>query len=386
MFNFAKFFRRLLRSLGVISTPSPRPEPVDPVPTPEPVPEPPVVVPPTPEPVRNPTRAEVLDFRGHLGYLRDSANRVIWTPSLQALPPEIRAEWLRIYVEEGGTHVPVGPFEPGEIYPGAGFFNPDWQQDPASIRAFLDELRATRTKHGYGLIPVIFVDGGGSHPASRLHITMPTIAEAIKGIEPHVIVLPTGWEPHDWTAREQWDAIQLWMNKYQNGSILAWHGWPGRSNGASNDPFNQHNTDPWLADRDPETGAAYGDGSKFWQTTPFDMFLYQIEPPRRMADANCGIIAAPGKGVYPEGCWLDGLLHAMCRVGGAGRVDGTGAIIGPAWANKVFVLFETTTYWEFRGLAEPGTTQRVNDRAYELAGHYNIKMGFGTGLPAALKS
>lgn len=389
--NVAKIVKDFFRTIGFLFGKK-KPHPSDgivvrPVPPPQVPAQPPVD--PVPLPLRDATREEVLRYRGHLADIRDSKGRVIWTPSLHGVPSDIRAEWLRIYVSQGATHIPIGPFDAGEAYPGAGFDDaPDLNDDPAAVRALLDEIRSVRTVRGHGLIPAIFVDGGGKHPVPRLARSMPTIAKAIEGIESQVIILPCGWEPHAQTARDQWDAIQRWMPLHR-GSVLAWHGWPGRSNGASNDPFNPSNNDPWLGDPDPVTGARYGDGAQFWATTPFDMFFYQLEPPGTMAEAECGVVAPPGEGVYPEGCWLDNLIHSMGRVGGIGRIDtgpGKGGVIdGPPWTRKVFVLFETTTWFEFRGWAEPGVTQRVNDRAYQLARYYGIEIGFGTGFPAGLE-
>ncbi len=394
--NIAKAIRDLFGAIFGREASGPKnqaPEPVPPHPTPAPVERP-----PTPEHVpempREPTRAEVLSYLGHLGDIRDSAGRVMWTAGIHGLPAGLRAEWLRIYVSKGATHIPVGPFDPGVSYPGLGVpDSPDWNDNPSAIRGLLDEIRAVKTVRGHGLIPVIFPDGcgredNGRRAVDRIGRSYPTVAEAIRGIEHLVIAVIPGWEPHDMTAREQWDAHQLWF-RIMDGRpkpVTAWHGWPERSNGASNDPFNRNNDDPFLADRDPVTGAAYGSGATFWQKTKFDMFLYQMAPIRTMAEANCGHIAGPGQGVYPEGCWLDNFLHAMCRVGGVGTVDGTGAITGGAWVHKTVVLFETTTYYEVRNQTAAGVTQRVNDRALELSRHYGINIGFGTGLPAELET
>lgn len=372
-----------------------RQAPVPHVPEPPPAAEP-TQQPPAPQPLRNATRDEVLSYRGHLGDIRDSASRVIWTAGIHGLPPENRAEWLRIYVAKGATHIPVGPFDPGVSYPGLGVpDSPDWNENASAIRSLLDEIRAVETVRGHGLIPVIFPDGcgredNGRRAVDRIGRSYPTVATAIEGLEDQVIVVIPGWEPHDMTAREQWDAHQFWFRLMEGRPkpVTAWHGWPERSNGASNDPDNQLNDDPFLADRDPVTGKAYGSGAKFWQMTKFDMFLYQLEPElvRTMEQANCGHIAPPGQGVYHEGCWLDNLLHAMCRVGGVGTVDGRGAITGPPWVHKTFVVFETTTRLNVRGQTHEGVTQRVNDRALELSRQYGIDIGFGTGLPTELET
>lgn len=399
--NGAKIVRDFLRRIfGGRATGPKGPKPAEPAATPEPTPEPappadPTPVPPVLEPLRRPTREEVLTYRGHLGEIRDGENRVIWTAGLHGVPAEVRADWLRRYVAGGATHIPIGPVDPGVSYPGLGFPDaPDWNDDAVAIRALLDEIRAVPTVRGHGLIPTIFPDGcgnedNGRRAPERIERSYPTWAKAIDGIEGDVLMVLPGWEPHDMTPREMYDAARFWLRLMAGRPlpVAAWHGWRERSNGASNDPMNLLNDDPFLADRDPVTGAAYGSGAKFWQLMPCDLLLYQIEPIRTMAEAECGHIGPPGQGSYPVGCWLDNWLHAMCRVGGVGVVDGTGAIQGGPWVHKRVALFETTTYWDVRDQTEPGVTQRVNDRALELARVYGLEgtIGFGTGLPAGLE-
>lgn len=326
---------------------------------------PPAVTPSLP---RAPTRDEVLRYRGFLGNLRDASGRVMWTPGLHGVPADIRAEWLTQYAASGGTHIPVGPFDGGESYPGSGFpETEDWNDNPAAIRALLDEIRAVPTPAGHGLIPVIFLDGGGRDPGPRLARIMPTLSTALNGIGPATITLPCGWESYEWRARDCFDATHKWQPQSQ-GSVLAWHAWPGRSNGAS---WPTQADDPWQSD-----------GARFWRETPFEMFLAQLEPPRTMAQAECG--RGPD-GTYPEACWMNRFEDNLARVGASTCNNGVGDRTPCAqWPRRVFVVFETTTYWEFRGRADPGVTARVNDRAYELCESYGVSCGFGTGWPRAL--
>jgi len=330
------------------------------------------------DPPREPTKAEILEYRGYLANLRDFQDRIMWTPSLHGVPADIRAEWLQGYASAGATHIPIGPFDAGEAYPGAGFDGPDLNDNPTAIRALLDEIRDTRTLRGHGLIPVIFLDGGGRNPAPRLARIIPTLSTALEGIGTSTITLPCGWESYEWTAKECGDAVRTWQPLSQ-GSVLAWHPWPGRSNGASWPPQPD---DPWGSD-----------GARFWRETPFEMFFAQIAPPRTMEQADCHrtvwyVDPNTGKSgwTYPEDCWMNRFEDNLARVGASTCNDAFGDRTPCAqWPTRVFVAFETTTYWEFRKV--PGiqaVTHRVNDRIKALCESYAVNCGFGTGWPLPL--
>lgn len=319
-----------------------------------------------------PTRTEVLRYRGHLGNLRDGANRVIWTPALPGAPVDVRREWLRVIADAGGTHVPVGPFDGGPAYPGVAWDNPDWTRNPDAIRTLLLEILATPSKAGHGLVPVIFLDGGGEKPASRLVVSMPAVSRAIEGIGPQTVTLPCGWEPQAWTPRECQEATRAWEPLSQ-GSVLAWHGWPGATSGASR-PVRAD--DPWA-----------GQGARFWNESPFDMFLFQSLPVRTLEQAACGRSVAMsevdgmrGRG-YAEDCWMNRLEDAVARVGAGVCNDGIGRTTPCGWPRRTFVVFETSTYWDFRGRTEAGVIERVASRAQGVCRRYNVDCGFGNGLP-----
>lgn len=174
---------------------------------------------------------------------------------------------------------------------------------------------------------------------------------------------------------------------------MAWLARPEQR--ASNDPYNPNNDDPWLDSPQPD-GARYGSGIRFWRETKFDMFLYQISPPRTMEAASCGrTVWAQERSDgtwgwhYPEDCWMNRFEDALARIGASICQDGLGRRTPCGWPTRTFVLFETTTYWEYRTTdlwpvsmhIEPGVTALVNRRAKELCDSYGVRCGFGTGFP-----
>jgi hypothetical protein len=319
-----------------------------------------------------PTRAEVLRYRGHLGNLRDGANRVIWTPALPGASSGVRREWLRVIADAGGTHVPVGPFDGGPAYPGVAWDNPDWTRNPDAIRELLLEILETPARGGHGLVPVIFLDGGGEKPSPRLVVSMPTVSRALEGIGSQTVTLPCGWESQAWTPQECLEAARAWEPLSQ-GSVLAWHGWPGATSGASR-PVRAD--DPWA-----------GQGARFWSESPFEMFLFQSLPVRTLEQAACGrslaiaeVDGTRGRG-YAEDCWINRLEDAVARVGAGVCNDGLGRPTPCDWPRRTFVVFETSTYWDFRGRTEAGVIERVANRAQDVCRRYNVDCGFGNGLP-----
>ncbi len=376
-----------------------RPAPSTPPPALEAPVDVPVEAPPVVE-LRGPSLEEVRAYRGKLGGLRDADGRRIWGPALAGAPPEVRAAWLARLASEGVTHVPVGPFDYGDVYPGVTWSNPDWTRDPGAIRQLIDELRRTPTVRGHGLIPVIFTDGGGRTPGPRLAVLYPTLEVALRGIEREVIVVPCGWESYEWRPRECYDAAWEARRRFPQ-TILAWHSWVGRSNGASNDPYNPNNDDMWLDAPQPD-GARYGAWTKFWDPSlsPFQMFLYQAEPPRTLSDVECGGLRPgvdrwssdalrnehDGRGwKFKEACWMNKTSDAIARVGAGICTDdyGHGGRCGPG-GDRTFVLFELATFhwwWDRMEAHDPDLFTRMTTFGVSECRKYGIECGVGDGFP-----
>jgi len=320
-------------------------------PAPEPEPEPPVVDAP-PELVVFPTRAQVLTYRGHLCNLKDSAGRVIWTPSLAGAPPEIRKEWLETIAAHGGTHVPIGPFEGGPSYPGVHWGNPDWTNDPFAIRSLVFDVLNTKTLAGHGMVPVLFLDGGGYDPKPRIQEFYEVAHEALEGLYEHVLCVPCGWEPvvGSWTSAEVSYALKLW-HAIAPGSIIAYHGSPGRLVGSSN-PVEAD--DPWQ-----------GGESEFYKThggEHIDVALYQTPHGRELYE-DCD----PNS----EGCWLDRWRDYVTRIGGG--LNG--------WRQMPIVLFESVAYEYFRNQKTDDDARTIASRAKKICDDAGVPFHWGNGAP-----
>lgn len=401
MINWSKQLRRLTlvicAAMALAACPALTPRPARPVPPP-PVVEAPVDVAPTPTPEapRRPSPSEVRAYRGLLGGQLDSAGRRVWTAALPGAPLEVRAAWLRQLAAAGATHVPIGPFEAGDVYPGVGWGNPDWTTDPSAIRTLVLDILNTPTTRGHGMVPVVFVDSGASNPRGRVARILPTLHTALADLQDVVIGVPCGWEPYEWRARECYDAA--WeMRRLFPSMVLAWHGWIGRSNGASNPPQAD---DPWL---NRDTG--FGGWDRFWdqRLSPFSMLLYQAEPPRTQRDVECGGLR-PGLPAWssdalrnehdgrgwrfkpPSSCWMNQTSDAIARIGAGICSDdyGHGGRCGPG-GDRVFVLFEAATYhwwWDRMEHTDPSLFTQMARYAQSECRKYGIECGFGDGLPS----
>ena len=343
-----------------------------------------------------PSPSQVRTYRGYLTGCIDSAGRTVWTPALPGAPPEIQDEWLQCLVDKGATHVPIGPFTPGPIYTAPGYpaipwDNPDWTRNPDAIRGLVQKILAKRTHYGHGMVPVIFLFGDDrAGTFQREGYVLETVSQALDGIGQHTIAVPCGWEPAGWLPVECRDADRAWR-PISRGAVPAWHGWQNRSNGASNDPFNPANTDPFLDDAVtlPDGRVArYGSGAKFWRDTSFEMFLYQTNPIRTVAEAQCQ--KAPytdpsgksGLAYYESNClWKNRLQDSLNRVGRSVCTDDFGEGPPCGWPKRIFVIFETVTYFDYRRIMEPGTREAVVAGALEMCNHFGVVCGFGDGIP-----
>lgn len=307
---------------------------------------------------RRPTQAETLTYRGLLANLRDEAGRVIWTPALPGAPADVRRAWLAALAAHGATHVPIGPFTPGPAYPGVAWSNPDWQRNPQAIRGLVEEILATPSVAGHGLVPVVFLDSGGRDPRPRLDTVFPTAAQALDGLWESVIVVPSGWEPvvGDWRSADVSYALEKW-HAYAPRSLIGYHGSPERLVGSSN-PVEPD--DPWQ-----------GGESEFYRTHGgqyIAMALFQTRHGRDIY-ADCDENA--------DGCWLNRFQDYVARIGGG--LNG--------WRVLPIVAYETVAYEFFNNIpidGRPVTMEdaRTNaDRLNRVCRKWAVACGFGNGLP-----
>jgi len=408
--NWEKQLRQLLRFLGVIARPKPvpsEPAPPPPPPTPAPEPEPPPVVSPVPRRWLD-AHARLGLYRGHLCNLRDSyrnpdggahddkLGRVIWTPALPGATTEVRREWLAILQAAGATHVPIGPFEPGPVYPGVRWSNPDLQADADGIRALLVEILDA------GMIPVVFLDSGGRDPLPRIRRVYPVIRAALEGLERHVMTV-LAWEPvvGDWRSYELSEAAKLW-HRLAPEFLVGFHGSPGRLVGSSNpverdDPWRfwiwpqQHPNGDVVVDEKGRTqwheGRVYGDAAeadKALHTHPLSHWGATESGFYKMAGGewfSFALYQTPhGRDIYQdcdpndERCWLDRWRDYVTRIGGG--LNG--------WRAMPLVLWETTAYEYMRGQSDEHDARVLASRAKRIADEAGVTVGYGNGFPLGM--
>lgn len=315
-----------------------------------------------------PTRAQVLDYKGCLGTLRDSAGRAVWTPALPGAPDAVRDEWLWLLKAAGCTHIPIGPFGPGPSYPGiVSWDNPDWRNDAAAIRGLVTLLLDR------GFVPVVFTDGGPRDPKPRLRALFPVLSSALDGIDGSVIVAPAGWEPvvGDFTSAEVSWALETWHALRPN-SIIAYHGSPGRLVGSSNcnprepgctpvdpndlDRGGYESDDPWR-----------GGESEFYKTHGgqyIQVALYQTPHGRELYEP-CNPDDESGA------CWANRWQDYVERIG-AGK---------NGWRVLKIVLFEVATYETTRGQRSAVEAMVPVRLGAAVCQKLAVQCGFGDGAP-----
>ncbi len=307
---------------------------------------------------RLPTRSEVLNYRGCLANFRDSAGRVIWTPALPGAPAEIRREWLGILASNGCVHVPIGPFDAGPAYPGVEWDNPDWTTNPSAIRQLVVDILQTPSVRGHGMIPHVFLDGGGADPKPRLERFMPIAVAAISGLEDSVLTTPTGWEPvvGSWKSAEVSWALERWK-AVAPSAIVGYHGSPTRLVGSSN-PVEVD--DPWQG---AEAAFYTSYGGQY-----INIALYQT-PHGAELYRDCDETL--------DSCWLNRWEDYVARIGAG--LNG--------WRVLPIVLWETVAYELFNGHLIDGKpvthedAQRVAGYAKRICDKWKVQCGYGNGWP-----
>ncbi len=300
-----------------------------------------------------PTRAQVLDYKGHLADLTDSKGRVIWTPALSGASPEVRKEWLATIAANGGTHVPLGDFQPGVTYPGVEWANPDWTHNPEAIHALLLEILDTPGPTGAGLVPVVFLHSGGPNPRPTLTQFFPVAVQAFEGLWDSILTIPTGWEPvvGDWHSADVSWALETW-HAYAPRALIGYHGSPARLVGSSN-PLEPD--DPWQG---AEAGFYTSHGGQF-----IDIALYQTPHGRELYD-DCDPAS--------DNCWLNRFSDYVTRIGAGFH----------GWRQIPIALYESCAYEYFHHNATVQQcrqlAQRARDKVCLPAG---VRCGFGNGLP-----
>lgn len=314
---------------------------------------------PPPRP-RDATRAELLAVRGNFCNLPGAPYFTVnYTPALAGAPADAFAAWMQAQVDAGSTHVFVGPFDPGVIYPTLPWASPDLKADGDALFAFLQAIRGYQTVRGHAMIPVLFLHGGGPTPAPYIQQWWPRIAAAIAPIADQVIVVPA-WEPEAWSAAE----ISLGLREQARlfpTAVRAVHYWPTRWVGCSNPPQRD---DPWLG---PDGTC---DELSFYRQAggeTVDLVFYQ---------APHGI---PHWGDCNEdtddNCWLNRWQDGVERLGAGGR----------GWPKLAGVVaYEVTAYESFRGHVTAAQARQAASLAKRICDKWGVACGYGNGLPLGM--
>ena len=311
--------------------------------------------------IRRPTRADVLNYRGHLCNQYDALGKVIWTPALPGCPSGVRKDWLSRIAGEGGSHVPFGSFEPGETYPGIGYINPDWTNDPAAIRGLMLEILDTPTQYGHGLIPTVFLDGGGDNPRPKLDKFYPVMKEAGADLWDSILTVPCGWEPvvGAWRSSDVSYGLEKWHDMVPE-AIIGYHGSPERLVGSSN-PLEED--DPWQGGESifyTEHGGQH-----------INLPMYQTPHGRELYEP-CTCPRANEPFGHEDDCPLNRYEDYVSRI-----------IAGfHGWKMLPFALWETIAYEFFRYQVGPEQAGIVARRFKQVPDKWNVVTGYGNGLPA----
>lgn len=350
----------------VVVPPAPEPEPQQP-----PEPEPP------PASVERATGADLLRIRGNYANLYDPETfQPIYDPALPGVDEATLDRWLATHRANGTTHVFIGPLQAGVTYPGIPWTNPDWLNNPAGVRAFVERLLATPSADGKGFRPVIFL-GPDFDVRPYIEQWWPGIAAALDGLQDFIIYVP-GWEPviGGWPSADVSYALTRGKALFGPSSHWFLHLSPGRPTAASNPP---EANDPWQSD---EAGMWFSHGGQY-----LEGLLYQTEHGRAVHEPCSAARSVPKvvDGVsglaWPADCWANRFDDIVARLGAGFCSNDIGHGYPCGWRRVIVVLFETVGYESIRLQTQPGVDRRVATDGKRICDHYGVVCGFGNGLP-----
>lgn len=334
-----------------------------------------------------PTLGELLRVRGNFCNLRESGPHfdaetgrlipgkgLVYDPALPAVwahdYPRFQ-RWIELHRQADTTHLVIGPFHGGNIYPGVGVENPDFLNDPLALLAFVETLTETPAADGKGFRLIVQLDGGNPNPRPRIAREWPVILTALSGIDASCIVSP-GWElikASDWTSADFAYALQ-WLAEYRKAHGSRWligaHMSPGRSAFSSN-PVEPD--DPWRG-AEAECWTSHG-GERI------DVCLFQAIPPRVGDNPEQCVLSFTDGGVqlvcaqHGRDCWLDRTWDSLLRLGAGRR----------GWRQVPWVLFEHAAYPSWHEGARPEWARQTASQVQALAQSLGIEVGFCNGLP-----
>lgn len=281
--------------------------------------------------------------------LTDALGRVIFTADYAGGDTATRTMWRTIQVLAGSTHVALSPT--GGNYPGTPFDPFDYYGDPKTFASRIRELLNTPAHDGYGLTPILMLDGGDPGFRERVDKYWTALRQELGDDEQDCIVVP-GWElinASSVTSAEYAYALEkLHADKWSH--IWA-HLAPGRAAFSSNPPEAD---DPWQGE---ESGCWKSHGGQY-----LEGLLYQSQAVRGNDDA-----CDPKN----DDCWLNRWEDVVPRLGNG--MNG--------WRIVHLCYFEGPAYYYYRRQVDSAFARRIATAAKKLADKYNVKVGFGNGLP-----
>lgn len=292
---------------------------------------------------------DLLHVLANFCNLKDSKDRVIFTPFIASLDDADRADWYARQRDAGSTHTVLSP---AYSYGGSPIPGKDMLGNPQEFRKYVLEALNTPSADGKGFRPILILDGGDRDPRPRIAKYWPPLIEAIRDLLPFVIVVP-GWElirASDWTSADLSYSLNLLHN------LQVPHMWlhlsPGRGTGSSNpveadDPWQGGESDMWKSN-----GGQYLEG-----------FLYQSEPLRDGDNPYCD--------PSTDACWLNRWEDIVPRLGNG--MNG--------WRPVRLVLFENIAFYYYRNMASEALVRDMATAGLRMCEKYKVKCGFGNGLP-----
>ena len=297
----------------------------------------PVIIPPQPP-------AELPLVRCNFCNLTESSGRPIFSSCLAAQPLAIQEEWIERERLAGGTHYVISIQ--------AGYTDYPPEIDFYATGRMPEWLEAVDRIFVAGLVPVVFLHGGGPYPGNDYFRKV--LAEIPRDYYSRCLWV-TAWEPvaGSWTSRQFRDGALATRAALGPEPVMACHLSQGRLSFSSNP---READDPWSDEMDCWRSGWGPSGH------PFGVLLYQsyVVPQGDVMD------------VHKPGSWGERAKEVADRaLGNPGVPDWFAGITRP-----VLVWYEATAYDFIRGHSTSEWAREVARSAQTLG-----YVGFGNGLP-----
>jgi hypothetical protein len=315
----------------------------------------------------------MLDVRGNFCNLYDSSGMPIFTHALPGAPPEKFAEWMRLQVEAGSTHLIFGCLRGGDPYDlrdGTRLYpwdNPNYWNDLPAFRKFVERLLDYPSASGAGFTPVILIGDGPS-----MMPEWPRLADALEGLDER-LVMAIDYEPviGDWRSSEVSKGLRL-LRKLFPKAVILHHFSPERWVSSSNP---EEPDDPWHGG---EGAFGHEHGGEV-----IDIVAYQLPHGDGIyKPCTCDLSKSPTAPLFghhpwfkedPEWCWLNRFEDGVARYGQGYH----------GWRRIPVCLMETVAYETARRRKGVSADARriATDGRDKVAALWGVTITYGNGLP-----